>query len=345
MLVPFGSKRRSKTASDGASPARHWSGLAGNSGSDPRTYTASPVSLVSSGERKARLMSLHVVVTTFNPAPGLLERAARSALACAGVAGVTIVDDGSAVPVEAPVRDDRVEVVRQVNAGPASARNAGLDRVRADWAVMLDDDDELVPEGVAGAIALADRLGAVGALVGRVECLSDGSTRSREAPAEWAGGTLPRPADAFRPIQLFNASGTLVSGRALATGIRYDTSLWVVEDREFIRRLADVGPIAVAPGFAVRAGTRPGGERLTSARNLERRAIGHLAIMGRWLDGESEAHFREATLWLLGAMSKAGMGRGEVYQRIMGVASERGWIGPLRRIKLGARTLFRRASA
>lgn len=290
-------------------------------------------------------MSLHVVVTTFNPAPGLLERAVQSAIGCADVVRITIVDDGSAVPVRPPILDDRIEVVRQANAGPAAARNAGLDRANADWAVLLDDDDELIPAGVAEAIALAERVNAVGALVGRLESRADGSAQRREAPPEWAGRTLPRPGDAFRPIQLFNASGTVVSGRALATGIRYDTSLWVVEDREFIRRLADLGPIAVSPGVAVRAGTRPGGERLTSARNLERRAVGHLAIMKRWLDAESEHHLRDATLWLLGAMSKAGLGRADVYRQVLGVARGRRWIGPIRRLKLGARTILRRAPA
>jgi hypothetical protein len=290
-------------------------------------------------------MSLHVIVTTFNPTPGLLERAVRSALACADVVGVTIVDDGSASPVSPEIRDDRIEIVRQANAGPAAARNAGLDRANAEWAVLLDDDDELIGAGVGEAIALANRLNAVGALVGRIDVRPDGSQHRREAPPEWVGGAMPRPADAFRPIQLFNASGTLVSGKALETGIRYDTSLWVVEDREFIRRLSDLGLIAVAPGVAVRSGTRPGGVRLTSARNLVRRATGHLAMMTRWLDAESEPHFREGTLWLLGAMSKAGLGRDETYQRVLAFARERGWIGPIRGLKLRARSLLRRAPA
>lgn len=290
-------------------------------------------------------MSLHVVVTTFNPAPGLLERAVRSALACHDVERVTIVDDGSAVPVRPSHEDTRVEVVRQSNAGPAAARNTGLDRAQADWAVLLDDDDELIPSGVAAAIVLAAGMDAAGALVGRIDVRPDGSQHRREAPAEWAGRAMPRPADAFRPIQLFNASGTLVSGRALRTGIRYDTALWVVEDREFIRRLADLGPIAVARGVAVLAGTRPGGERLTSTRNLVRRATGHLTMMERWLDRESESHFREGTLWLLGAMSKAGLGHDDAYRRLLDFARERRWIGPIRGLKLRARDLLGRDPA
>lgn len=290
-------------------------------------------------------MSLHAIVTAFNPDTQMLARAVASALRCERVVGVTIVDDGSAVPVRSPVDDSRVEVVRQANGGPSAARNAGLDRARADYAVMLDDDDEFIPEGVAAAVALARRLDAAGVLVGRVEASGDGRERRREAPPEWADRAMPRPGDAFRPIQLFNASGTMVSRRAIEQGLRYDTSLWVVEDREFIRRLADVGPIAVASGVAVRSGVRPGGQRLTSTSNLVKRARGHEAMMGKWLDEESEAHFREGTLWLLNAMSKAGMARDETYRALYTSASGRGWIDPIRRLKLGARAVLRRTPA
>ena len=290
-------------------------------------------------------MNLHAIVTTFNPVPSLLERAVVSALRTPGVERLTIVDDGSLAPVADPTGDSRVEVVRQANAGPSAARNAGLDRSRGDFAVLLDDDDEFIAEGVTRAVELARSMDAAGALVGRIEARADGTERRREAPPEWAGRAMPRPGDAFRPIQLFNASGTIVARRAIERGLRYDTSLWVVEDREFIRRLADVGPIAVAPGFAVRAGVRPGGERLTSAANLVRRARGHEAMMAKWLDTESEAHFRELTLWLLNAMSKAGLAREEIYRSLYARAAGLRWIGPLRAIKLSARAALGRAPA
>lgn len=290
-------------------------------------------------------MSLHVIVTAFNPDSALLERAVASALVCDSVERVTIVDDGSAAPVKCPVSDKRVEVVHRQNGGPSAARNTGLDRVRCDYAMMLDDDDELIAEGVAEVVSLATRLGAVGALVGRIEERDDGSVYSRLAPAEWAGKTMPCPGDAFRPIQIFNASGTLISRRAIDLGLRYDETLWVVEDREFIRRLADIGPIAISAGAAVRSGVRPGGVRLTSAANLVKRARGHQAMMSKWLDGESEPHFRVATLWLLNAMSRAGLSRDETFMALHAVARERGWIGPLRRLKFRSRAFFRRPSA
>lgn len=290
-------------------------------------------------------MSLHVIIAAYNPDSALLERAVASALFCDGVERVSIVDDGSAVPVKCPVSDTRVEVVHRQNGGPSAARNTGLDRVRCDHALMLDDDDELISEGVAEAVSLATRLGAVGALVGRIEQKDDGSVHSRLPPDEWAGKAMPRPGDAFRPIQIFNASGTLISRRAIDLGLRYDETLWVVEDREFIRRLADLGPIAIAQGAAVRSGIRPGGVRLTSAANLVKRAKGHAAMMSRWLDGESEPHFRDATLWLLNAMSKAGLSRDETFVALQSEAVERDWIGPLRRLKLRSRAVFRRSPA
>ncbi len=283
-------------------------------------------------------MGFHVIITTFEPPEGMLERAVASAVACAGAERVTVVDDGSATPVGLRVGEGMVEVLRQTNGGPSSARNAGLDRVGSEWALMLDDDDELVPDGVASAMQVAAELGAVGAVVGRVERRSDGSERMREAPKEWAGKALPSAADAFRPIQLFNASGTLIARRAIELGIRYDVSLRIGEDREFIRRLADMGPIAVVPGVVVRSSVRPGGQRLTSGLHLERRAADHLKLMERWLSRESEAHFREATRWLLHAMSKAGACDGPAYRGLYRAARERRWLGPVDRVKIAMRS-------
>jgi GT2 family glycosyltransferase len=57
---------------------------------------------------------------------------------------VIVVDDGSSRPMR-PVLDPfagqmRVRLVRQGNAGPATARNFGARIARADWLVFIDDD-------------------------------------------------------------------------------------------------------------------------------------------------------------------------------------------------------------
>lgn len=320
-------------------------------------------------------MSITVIIPTHQTPERVLTRAVSSALACHHVERVLVIDDGSEPAVVLSRPDPRVELCRQPNAGPAAARNTGLDRVRTDWALLLDDDDELIPEGIADAHALATALHAAAAVVGRVEVTHPGviaagrptsapdHAKPMPAPSEWAGRALPKPADVFRPITLFNASGTLIARSVLDAGLRYDTALKIGEDREFLRRVAEHGPIAVAPTIAVRAGANARADRLTSASHLERRAQDHLAIMRRWLDAESEPHFREATRWLLNAMSKRAAPRTDLsmsggsggeheagrrdpttpdaYTLLLDLARERKWLTLGQELKLGLRHAVR----
>lgn len=61
-----------------------------------------------------------------------------------------VVDDGStddtaAIAAALASEDSRVRVVRKVNGGLSSARNAGLDVIRGDWVQFLDADDVILP--------------------------------------------------------------------------------------------------------------------------------------------------------------------------------------------------------
>jgi glycosyltransferase involved in cell wall biosynthesis len=57
---------------------------------------------------------------------------------------VIVVDDGSSEPVEAVIRkfggDVQLRVIRQPNAGPAAARNAGIKIARGEYLAFTDDD-------------------------------------------------------------------------------------------------------------------------------------------------------------------------------------------------------------
>ncbi|MGJ5609143.1 glycosyltransferase family 2 protein, partial [Micrococcus luteus] len=69
------------------------------------------------------------VIPTYNDSPDHLRQAVSSALNQTHPSvEVIVVDDGSAVPVSSALirSDDRLRVIRQQNAGPAAARNAGL---------------------------------------------------------------------------------------------------------------------------------------------------------------------------------------------------------------------------
>lgn len=280
------------------------------------------------------MTGLDAVIPAYAPDPALLRRAAASARAAAdrlGGGAVIVVDDGSPVPVGDP--GPGVRLIRQRNAGPSGARNAGLDATAAPWVLLLDADDEALPAGVAAAAALGERLGAALALGAR-ELAGPGAVEGRPAPVppEWAGRALPSPGDVFRPIRLFSSTGVLVSRRALAAGVRFDPALRIGEDRDFFRRCADVGPVAIAAEPTVRYTLHGGAAgNLTSAAHLERRIADHLVLLDRHLDAASEGHFREATRWLINAASKA---RPPVpraaWDALVGAASARGWRPPLK---------------
>lgn len=84
------------------------------------------------------------VIPTYNDSPDHLRQAVSSALNQTHPSvEVIVVDDGSAVPVSSALirSDDRLRVIRQQNAGPAAARNAGLAAAGGHVIVFLDGDD------------------------------------------------------------------------------------------------------------------------------------------------------------------------------------------------------------
>lgn len=277
------------------------------------------------------MSTFQAIIPTFNAPPERLHASIRSALAAPSCAGVIVVDDGSATP--AVLAEDvraRAVLIRQANGGPSAARNAGLERLTADFAFFLDDDDELLPSGVAELLQLAVELGAAGGVAARVHVGPDGGRTLKPAPAEWAGRALPGPDDVFRPIVLFNGSGILAHRRAIEGGLRFDPSLMLGEDREFCRRLADYGPIAISGDPAVLQRLHAAGaDNLTSMSRLNRRVSDHLKLMTRHYRPQGEAHWREATRWLVNACAKHGVDQ-ESWGRLMEACRGRGWGVPLK---------------
>jgi glycosyltransferase involved in cell wall biosynthesis len=91
--------------------------------------------------------TVSVVVPAFNAAT-TIRRALDSALAQVGCSvDVVVVDDGSTDGTYRLLEEyaGRIRVVRQVNGGVASARNAALDVSRGDFVAFLDADDEWLP--------------------------------------------------------------------------------------------------------------------------------------------------------------------------------------------------------
>lgn len=280
---------------------------------------------------RADLHRFDAVVATYNAPPDRLARTVRSALA-SGASKVLIIDDGSVVPSDADLPEPgqgRVEVVRQENAGPASARNTGIERVDASLVVFIDDDDELIPDGVQEMAGLIARLGTGGAVGARIHVWPNGRVENRPVPPEWANAALPHPSHVLRPIGLFGASGCMVRRDVLTTGIRYDPGLRLGEDRDFLRRVAAQGGLAVCSSVVVRVSMHEGGENLSSPSHYARRIRDHLVLLDRWTDEVAMAHHREATRWLINASAKAGVDRAS-WVALVGAARARGWPVPLK---------------
>jgi glycosyltransferase involved in cell wall biosynthesis len=95
-----------------------------------------------------------VVVTNYNYARFLGEAVASALAQEGGAPHVIVVDDGSTEPetdAALAALPAEVEVIRQANAGPSAARNAGLQRGDTPYVIVLDADD-ILAKGALNAL-------------------------------------------------------------------------------------------------------------------------------------------------------------------------------------------------
>jgi glycosyltransferase involved in cell wall biosynthesis len=92
-----------------------------------------------------------VVIPCFNHGNFLLESVERALGQHGGPPKVIVVDDGSTDPETARALEalpPEVQLIRQQNAGVASARNAGFERSDGDLLLMVDADDRLTLDAI-----------------------------------------------------------------------------------------------------------------------------------------------------------------------------------------------------
>jgi hypothetical protein len=289
---------------------------------------------------RARVPSpvVEAIIPTCNTAPGRLREAIESCLN--SVSRVLVIDDGAESPVDlgALERGGRVQTIRQANAGPSAARNAGLDRVRGEFAFLLDDDDVLVGEGLGAMLRLAVSHSAAAVVAAREELRPDGTVSLKPPPHDLADGVIDSPGRVFQPHAVFGGSGVLVGPAALRAGLRFDPDLRIGEDREYLRRVAAVGPIAVSAAVALRVRLHAGSGNLSSQKQFPRRARDLLIILERHMDQQSAPYFREQAIWLLNAMAKTGCSDDPAFLSLREVAASQGWVLP---VKTRLRLLWR----
>jgi glycosyltransferase involved in cell wall biosynthesis len=92
-----------------------------------------------------------VVITCFDYGDYLADSVASALEQAGGEPRVVVVDDGSSEPRTLAALErlpPRVTLLRQANAGPAEARNAGLRHARTPYALLLDADDRLAADAL-----------------------------------------------------------------------------------------------------------------------------------------------------------------------------------------------------
>lgn len=157
---------------------------------------------------------------------------------------VIVVDDGSLVPLEAPLGTDRCEILRHpVSKGPAAARNAGMARCDTDFVAFLDSD--VVPRrGWLEPLLGHFRDPAVVLVAPRVVALSDDDgllARYEAVSSALDLGPWKAPVQPYGPVPYVPSAAIVCRRSALSAIGGFDESMHAGEDVDLCWRLVDAG--------------------------------------------------------------------------------------------------------
>jgi glycosyltransferase involved in cell wall biosynthesis len=142
-----------------------------------------------------------IIIPTYAKTPGdvvlLHETLATVASQTCSDYEVIVVDDGSPLVVQDLPRGTCI--IRQENAGPAAARNAGIAKSRGDYLVFLDADDHLLAPGLEAGLAAFAAHPESGFVIGpREEMTFEG------APVTWQVSVPPDQRDLYNALLGFD---------------------------------------------------------------------------------------------------------------------------------------------
>lgn len=182
-----------------------------------------------------------VVIPVFNGA-SFIARAVGSVLAqtCTDVE-IIIVDDGSTDNTQAVLgqmaQTSAIICLHQNNAGPAQARNTGIQSAKGEYLGFLDCDDIWFPEKLEAQLAILRGKSQPGLVHCNYEVIDPTGRVIQHAKAGQSRDALHQ---AFTGGQAPLLSTILLSRTLLEQIGGFDSDLWVSEDSDFILRLYEM---------------------------------------------------------------------------------------------------------
>jgi glycosyltransferase involved in cell wall biosynthesis len=191
---------------------------------------------------------------------------------------VLLVDDGSPLDVRGVVGNHaRTTIIRQPNAGPALARNRGIDASRGEYFIFLDADDHLLPHALEVGVQHLTGHPDCGFAVGpREEMAYDGQ------PVPWDVAPPPPQRDLYRPLLAFEwyiiPPSSAIFRRDVVMQVGGFRNPWGADDLDFYLRAARAFPAVCYQAPAVTryrrysaSSSRDGERMLRSVREVYRR--------------------------------------------------------------------------
>ncbi len=173
---------------------------------------------------------------------------------------IIVVDDGSTddtvtIAQRHAAQDSRISIIRQENAGVASARNSGWRGARSDFVAFIDADDLWAPTKIERQLRAMLLGGERTGLIYSWYVLVDAKSRmiGRGVPAFCAGDVLD---EIFAGNFIGNGSAVLVRRQALLAANGFDSRLREAgaegcEDHLFYCRVAEGYHFAVVPEYLI----------------------------------------------------------------------------------------------
>ncbi|MDL2336222.1 MAG: glycosyltransferase [Pseudomonadota bacterium] len=203
--------------------------------------------------------SVSVVIPTYNRATFLGAAVASIRAQTYACAEIVIVDDGSTDNTAEVIKElgAGINYIRQVNAGPAAARNLGISRASGDLIAFLDTDDRWLPDKIALQVEVLRREPSV-ALVSADMAIEDergvlcvASNFARRGLQTFFhdldGRSVPGAPSMMLKINFINTSAVLARRDVLLAMKGFDTRLRFGEDLELWLRIAARHGVACIP--------------------------------------------------------------------------------------------------